>query len=240
MPTPNLIPTWITSWEAFIKAHERMILIGVAAGLLGAGVYVINSRVHEYFDNKHVEAQQIINGQIATQEQKTQALETQIAQMQTQYTALTQTLTAAIAAQKQVVVVQQKKDDAMPPTELAQRWSDLIKAPVGSIAPQPNGTLAVSTDASHTTVDALETIPELKFEAQSLNTQLSACNTLSATLTQDVAEQKTLVAEEKKGRAADAVVAKDKERKSFWKGTKVGAAVATVAIIAIKIALIVK
>jgi hypothetical protein len=143
--------------------------------------------------------------------------------MQTQYTALTNTLTAAIAAQKQVVVVQQKKDDMMPPTELAQRWSDLIKAPSGSITPQSNGTLAVSADASHTTVDALETIPELKFEAQSLNTQLSACNTLSATLTQDVAEQKTLVVQEKQGRKDDAVVAKDKERKAFWKGFKWGA-----------------
>jgi hypothetical protein len=232
---PTVFPTWIHAWEAFIKAHEKMFLILGGIAIAAYSVHVVDKGVHGYLNNKHVEAQTQINQQIATSEANNKALETQIAQMQANYQALAQSLSAAIAAQKQVFVAQQKKDDAMPTDQLAGRWQDLIKSAPNSVIPQSNGTLNVSSEAAHTTVDALEQIPELTFENQSLNKELSSCNDLSAQKDKDVQQQKDLVAEEKKGRAADAVVAKDAQRNSFWKGFKIGYIAGVVTAIAVKI-----
>jgi hypothetical protein len=219
------LPSWVKTWEAFVKAHEKLILIATVAGVLLAGGIAVSNRVHEYLDDKHTEAQTQANNQIAQQAEQNKALAAQVALMQAQYTQMTQTLEKAITAQKQVVVIQQKKDDAMPPVELSKRWEDLVQVPTGSITPQTDGKIGVSVDAAHKTVSQLEVVPQLKSEVAGVRQELGACNTLVAKKEEQITGINKSLQDEKDGRAADAKVAKDKERKSFWKGFKTGVGV---------------
>lgn len=218
---PSIIPAWITSWEAFIKAHERLLLIGAASFVLWHYGDVIRS----YFDNKHLAEQSQTNQQIANQQIVNQQLQQQLAQMQITFDETVKSLNAQIDAKKQAVIIQQKIDAALPLPELSSRWESLISAPEGSITPQANGTLAVSTDAAHTTVSELEKIPQLTEQVIDTNTELKACTDLSAEKDKTITGVKDELALEKKGRADDAKVAKDNQRKSFWKGFKWGAVV---------------
>lgn len=216
--TSTLIPGWISSWVAFVKGHEKLLLIFASALVL----WHYANTIQKYFDDKRIAQQSQTNQQITQVETQNQALLQQLAVMQQNFNTTVQTLNAKIDAQKQTVIIQQKKDDAMPPVELSARWSELIKAPAGNIEPESNGNIGVSVDAAHTTVNQLEQIPQLEEQVLDQNTELTACTELSAKKDDTINGLKNDVALEKKGRIEDAKVAKINQRKSWRKGFKWG------------------
>src|SRR5579859_6439636 len=215
----TILPTWITSWAAFIKAHERLIFI-VAASLV---VWHFSNNITHWFDNRHIAEQAQVDKQIAQQENQNLLIQKQLTQMQANFDETVKSLNAKIDAKKQAVIVQQKVDALLPLPELSTRWENLLSLQPESIIPQTNGTIAVTTDAAHTTVNELEKIPQLTEQVADTQTELKACTTLSAKKDDDITGLTAQVKEEKKGRAADAKVAADKQRHSFWKGFKFGA-----------------
>lgn len=162
----------------------------------------------------------------------------QIADMQKNFNESVQALNAKIDAKKQQVIIQQKKDDVMPPVQLSARWAELIHTTPDEITPTTDGRIGVSVDASHATVNQLERIPQLEEQITDEQTKTKACTELSAKKDDSIAGLKDSLKLEKDGRAADAKVAKDNQRKSFWKGTKFGAILTGVGVVAIKIAVI--
>jgi hypothetical protein len=237
--TPTLIPKWITALEAFIRAHERIILIGVTSLLIW---HFGDKALDTYKSTRDAAAQTAINQQIATDKAATDALTAQLAQLQVNFNTVVAQQNAIIAKSKQTLIVQQKTDAALPLPELSQRWALLVGSPPEQIAPQPNGTIAVSTDAAHNTVTELDKIPALNTQLVATQTELNQCTALSSQKDATLAQTQKELADETTGRATDAKAAKDAQataqKKSFWKGTKVGAAIATVAIVAVKILII--
>lgn len=238
--TPPVFPNWIHASEAFFKAHERFILIVTAASLLFYfGIKVVNE-VHTYQDNKHTEAQAATNAQIAIAEAHSKDIQTQLAQMKTDYETKILSLEAQIAKSKQTEVIKQKQDAALPMPELAKSWESTLVLPESSITPESNGNLSVTPDAAHATVNELDKIGPLMEQLVVTGQEFESCKTLSAKKDEAIVAANSGWDLEKKGRVADAKVANDNKRKSFWRGTKVGAAVATVAIIALRVAVIIK
>lgn len=217
--TPSIIPAWIVSWEAFIKAHERLILTGAASLVL----WHFGNKIENIFVQKHLAEQSVLNQQITQQEAQNKNLQTQLAQMQLTFDETVKSLNAKIDAKKQAVIIQQQADAKMPPVELSARWAELIAAPVGSITPDSGGSIKVSVDASHTTVNELEKVPLLTEQTIDLQTELKSCTDLSAKKDETITGVKTELETEKKARVEDAKVAKDNQRKSFWRGFKLGA-----------------
>lgn len=229
---PPQIPNWIKSWEAFIKAHERIILIGVASLLLW---HLGSNGIAAWKSNKDLAAQAQINQQIAVTDATNKQTLAQLAQMQTQFDATIATLNAKIA-QKQLATEQQQKIDAqLPLPDLSSRWENLLALSQGSITPQSNGTISVTTDAAHSTVSELEKIPLLTEQVADTQTELKSCQSVSAQKDVTLAGVQKELELTQKGRAEDAKVAKDNERKSFWKGTKFGSALTAVGILTLKV-----
>lgn len=225
------------AWEAFIKAHERIILIGIASLLIW---HFGDRAIETYKSNKDIAAQTQVNQQIAVDHATNVQAQAQLAQMQTNFENTVAALTAKIAQKQQVTQQQQKIDAQLPLPDLSDRWESLLSLSQGSIAPQPNGTIIVTTDAAHLTVNELEKVPQLTEQVADTQTELKSCTTLSAQKDATLAGVNKELLDEVKGRAADAKVASDEKKKSFWKGTKFGAALTAVAIIAMKIAVIAK
>ena len=234
---PTLIPTWIKSWEAFIKAHERIILIGAASLLLW---HLGTKGIETYKSNKDLAAQAQINQQIAAVHADNQQTQAQLAQMQTAFNTTVATLNAKIAQKQQVTQQQQKIDSQLPLPDLSNRWASLLSLSPGSINPQSNGTISVTTDAAHVTVNELEKVPQLTEQVADTQVELKKCTDLSAQKDVTITGVKTELAGEVKGRTADAQVAKDNERKSFWKGTKFGAVLTAAGIVALKVLIVLK
>jgi hypothetical protein len=232
-PQNVVIPAWIHSWGAFVKHHEKLILIGAASLVL----WHFGDKITEWFDNKHSAEQAQINLQIAQQETRNQLLQQELSKMQQSFNETILSLNAKIDAKKQAVIVQQKIDAQLPLPELSTRWESLLTLAPGNVTPQTNGTIAVSTDAAHATVNELEKVPQLTEQVEDTQAELKACTDLSAKKDESISGLKIQVQNEKDGRAADAKVAKDDRRKSFWKGTKFGSILTGAAAVAIKVAI---
>lgn len=107
--------------------------------------------------------------QINAQDQaKEQAADQRVAQLQIEIDSLTK----AIAANNAALVVQQKTDATMPPTQLSAHWSDVVKIP-NSVQPQPNGNYVVTQPAAVATVQALDSIPTLTVNNADLSKQVA-------------------------------------------------------------------
>lgn len=236
---PNSIvvfPSWIHSAEAFWKAHERIIIIGLASLLLwhfgdkGLGMYDKYQLGKQSADNQAIT--QIHNDNVNLQKQ--------IAQMQLDFQVQLEKDKAAIVKKKQAVIVQQKIDAALPLPELSSRWETLLVLAPGSITPQPNGTIAISSDAAHSTVNELEKVPQLVDENVRLAADLQSCTDIVSKKDEAITGKQTEIDAISKARAQDAVVAKDKERHAFWRGFKWGFVTGVATAVALKVAAVVK
>jgi len=188
---------------------------------------------------KHLSTQQAaINAQIAQVEKQNEQNQITLQQLAATVAAQSKIDDAKIAAAKQTIVVKQQADAALPLPLLSARWETLINLPPGSITPQVNGTVAVTTDAAHSTVNQLESIQPLTDQLAATQDQLKGCTTLSAQKDTTITGLQTDVAEQKKGRAEDAKVAKSNIRHAYWKGFKHGVIVGVVGTAAAVIAII--
>ncbi len=234
---PTVIPSWITSWEAFIKAHERIILIGISSLLLW---HFGDKAFDTWKSTRDTAAQTQINQQINSLHAENQATLAQLTKSEAQLNATIAQLQAKIAAGKQAEQKQEQNDATLPMPELAAHWQTMLVLPEGSITPQTNGTISVSTDAAHTTVEELEKVPQLTEEVIDQANEIKACTDTSAEKDKAIAGVQAELAEQVKGRAADAKVAADKQKHSFWKGFKWGYVAGITTAVLVKVATVVK
>jgi hypothetical protein len=202
----NGLPAWVSDLSNEIHAHHNLLIV---AALILFGWH-FSGRVLDYLslhysaqyqkDVATLQAQVASNMQLAAQNAAQAA---QNAKDAADYKTLAQQLAASNAqlatheqATTQATVAQQATDKALPPPALATRWTDLAGLQPTDITLTPAG-FGITPTGAITTVQALETIPELKSNladetskdsndttqlaaAQALNTGLSSQTATSA------------------------------------------------------------
>lgn len=225
---PNLIPAWITTteaiiknWANFIKSHEKLvIIIGLAALLFHFGEKGLTA-----WENHDKRIANIAQQKVDTDTIANKQLSTELAQLKLEIAAKNIQLEAQIAASKQKLIVQQKIDANLPLPELSVRWVSLLALPADSITPKPDGTISVTTDAAHTTVNEIEKVGPLTEQLLDTQSELKGCAVLSAKKDDAITGINKELTDEKAARKDDAKTAKDAQRKSWLRGFKWGAIV---------------
>jgi hypothetical protein len=216
---PTGIATAVGHWVTLIEAHERIILTSIAALVLwhyGDKAYDALIRFHE--NQASQTQQQLQQTQVsgADIEQKLNVLLTQQAAQKKIEDAKTAIAKARLQKQQQV-------DASLPMPELAARWQELLVLPAASVTSQPNGTVVVTDDAAHSTVNELEKVAPLTEQLVSTQTELASCNAVQTKQATDITNLHQQVADSDKLRAQDAQIAKEKQHKAWMNGFKWGA-----------------
>lgn len=213
------IETIVGHWVTLIKAHEKLLIVTIAALTL----FHFGNKAYDAYGNYLHTQQNATNAQIAQIEQSNAQITKQITQLKASVDAQAKIDDVKIAAAKQTLIVKQKEVATLPLPELSKEWVSLLSLPPDSITPQSNGTVDVTTDAAHTTVNALETIPSLNAQLSATQDKLQGCVDVRARQDTQIAGLNTSIDLEKKGRAEDARVAKQEQHKSWMRGFKWGA-----------------
>lgn len=161
MATAPITGNTIGHIRAFLLDHERLLIVIIAAVLIFAG-YVKVTNIIAAHDASNLAQAQVVAASQATQNV---ALAKQVAddaanlkalqdRLETQNAQLIQANTTLASA----LANRQKADAALTPTELGQRWSNLV--PQATPTAVPNG-LAVSQAGALATVQSLEQVPVL-------------------------------------------------------------------------------
>jgi hypothetical protein len=217
-PTTTKTQSFIGHWVTVIKAHEKLILVAIMALVL----WHFGDEAYNAY-GKHLAANiQADNAHIAQVEQQNAATQAQLATLTATVAANAKIDDAKIAASKQKLVDVQKIDAALPLPELSVHWQSLLSLPPGSITPQPNGTVAVTTDAAHATVNAIEKVGPLNEQLSATQDQLKGCTAIQAQQTTLIVGLNTDVATVKKGREDDAKQAKHDIHRAYFRGLKHG------------------
>ncbi len=229
------IETVIGHWVTFIKGHEKLLLAIIAAFVL---IHYADKAYDAY--GNHLKAiTQADNAHIAQIEQNNAKTGAELALLKATVDANAKIAEAKIAASKQKLDEVKKADAALPLPDLSKRWESLLSLSPGNITPQSSGTIAVTTDAAHATVNRLEEADSLEVQLNSTNDELRGCKDVRAKQDTQIAGLTEDITAQKKGRADDAKQAKHDVRHAYWRGFKHGA-IATVAVaIGIKIATII-
>lgn len=175
--------TIVEKWIALVKAHEKLVIIAVAAFLLfhfyGAG---LNAFI------RHDEGAQAIAEQTLTaQVQANSQLAAQNTALLAQVTAANLALAKAATIRDAQTKVQQTTDQTLPLPALGARWETLLNLQPSDIVPTPDGALKVSGEASHTTVNALESIPGLQADLAGDQTTIANDQTVGIAQTTQIA-----------------------------------------------------
>jgi hypothetical protein len=216
--TLSTLEALVKHWATFVKAHERLALI-VGALLVS---YWLGQRVITAWDAHDARNATIQQAKIDADETQNKALAQQLEALKTQVAAATATANAAIAQKHTQTVQQQKTDLQLPLPELASRWSDLLLLPPGELTASTTG-ITANDDAAHKTVNELEKIPDLTNQIEQNQVIIQGCNAIVLKQTDTINGLNVTLTDEKKARADDAKVAKDKEHKAWRNGFKWGA-----------------
>jgi hypothetical protein len=233
----------LTNYISFIKAHEKFLAMVLGAAIL---FYGFNKAITAY--DGHLQRQdqaQVLADQNklkAAQDQNT-LIVGQLAAMQAQFTAANQQLSAQIAAEHQQTIKQQKIDANLTMPDLASRQALLLNLPLKEFTALPTG-LTMSPLAAVTTVQQLDTIPELKHTIAAKDEQIKNDEAVIQKQTDVIASDKVVLAAEQKTHTDDVKQLKDtiaiEKKKSFWKGFKYGAGVVGGAAVAITVFVLAK
>lgn len=210
----------LTHYIAWIKSHERILIIGLAAWLAwhiygnGLSAWIEHDKRNAAIAQYKVQTDSTANQQLT---QQVADLKQQLATLSTQ---------AQARQQERVVYVQQQKqkNDAAPPTEIAQTTASLLKLDQKEIT-VVDDKLLFSNAASHINVNALVDLSAAQAQLKDTQAVAQACqNTL-------VGEYKlegglrTELADEKKSHQDDIKTLKGEKQNAFMKGLKWGAAI---------------
>jgi hypothetical protein len=223
-PTQTAAPsTSLTSYVTFIKAHETLIIVVLAAFLLfRTGQGIENLWINH--DNKAaVKAATVVT--VDTTANK--ALADQLAQaklaQQQQAQQLDQSMTAKLAALQQ----QQAADSKMTQQQILDRW--VLLQPMKPGAVQTNGaTDTITPQAATQTVQALEKIPVLESDINDLNQELVSDSLVIVRQSDLVTGLNQQITDEKKSHTDDVKLEKAKQKTSWLHGFKWGVIVGAV------------
>jgi hypothetical protein len=230
-PIATLVPSWVHNYAAFIKAHEKLLIIA-AASFLTFHFYSKAINAWEAFDKRRVNIDQ---QKIDSQHQENATLAEQLSALKITVDTNAKLAAQQIAASHKQTQQQQLLDLQLPLPNLGQRWITLLNLQPGDITATPDNKLAVTESASHTTVNALETIPDLTLTLSKTKSELDGCNTVRSKQDETIAGVNNELVLEKKGRTDDAKLAKAAQRKAWKNGFKWGFGAGAAAVAAIRI-----
>lgn len=186
---PVTVPI-VTNVESWLKQHERLIIIFMVVVFSFFVAYKGFDLASKYEDHKAVQAEKVLDAQKAKNDADLTTAKALLSDYQSQIATAAKeiaSLTAAQASRDKVVVVQQKADAALPPSELALRWQGLVgDSGVQAVA----AGFEVSPTAAIDTVQNLEQVPVLKADLADEQSKTSA-------LTKDVEDANALIGQGK-------------------------------------------
>ena len=172
----------------YLKAHERLLLALVAAGVLWVAIGKIDTLI-QHHDDANLKQAQVIAAQDAS---KNAAIAAQVASDKAAFDALQAKLQAEDAALVQANVAlataltkQQKIDATLPPTDLVARWNTLV--PSANVTVSTNGETLPNSGAV-ATVQQLEIIPVQQEEITNEQTLVANGNALAVVQTKQVTD----------------------------------------------------
>ena len=211
----------IATISTYVKAHEKLVLAGIAALLLWFAVGHIEGIIARH-DNANLQQAQVV---AQAQADKTAAIAEQVAQQSAQYQALADKVQVQNAALVQAntelataLAKQQHTDSTLPPSDLVARWNTLV--PQAGATVVTNGVLLPEQGAV-STVQTLEQTPVL--QKQLGNTQdelknaqglLTASNGQVITLNTEVGALRVQIVDNSKVCDARVKVESDRVRKA--------------------------
>jgi len=223
MSTTPAVPiaTQLHPISNYIKAHERLVLAGIAAVLLWFAVGHVENIIARH-DEANLNQAKVV---AQSQAEKTAAIAEQVAQQYAQYAALAakvqqqnDALMQANVALSTALAKQQKTDAGLPPSELANRWAVLV--PQAKPTVTATG-IAVDTPSAIATVQALEQVPVLTAQVANQSKELSNAQALVTaegdqvkTLNTEVGSLNLQLADNQKVCDARVKVESDKVRKA--------------------------
>ena len=209
----------LESYLSFIKAHEKLIIIVIAALLLW---HFGDAGLKAWIDRKG-DAAVAADKRADDLEAANKTLASQVADLQIAVN--------KASAQREVDTTKQKKtDDGMNVADLASRLQVLLKSKPQDITFLPNQTVQLSSTASHQVADDLEDLSKLKVDLVDLTNLNGQQEKLISSL------QLELVAE-KDSHKKDVAFEKAKEKRSWLRGFKTGIIVGAVGVEAIRVAI---
>ena len=172
----------------YLKAHERLLLALVAAGVLWVAIGKIDTLI-QHHDDANLKQAQVIAAQDAS---KNAAIAAQVASDKAAFDALQAKLQAEDAALVQANVAlataltkQQKIDATLPPTDLVARWNTLV--PSANVTVSTNGETLPNSGAV-ATVQQLEIIPVQQEEITNEQTLVANGNALAVAQAKQVTD----------------------------------------------------
>ena len=170
------------------KAHEKLVLALIAAGVLWFAIGKVDTLI-QHHDDANLKQAQVIAAQDAS---KNAAIAAQVASDKAAFDALQTKLQAEDAALVQANVAlatsltkQQKTDATLPPTDLVARWNSLV--PQAAVSVTPNGVTLPNAGAV-ATVQQLEIIPAQQQEITNEQTLVANGNALAVSQAKQVAD----------------------------------------------------
>jgi cell division protein FtsL len=222
--TPATAPTTTTTaighWITLVKAHEKLLIVIIAAVTL----FHLGNKAYDAYENYLTQKQSATTVQITAQETTNAALQKQIVTLSASIATQAKIDDAKIAAAKASIATKKKANDAMTLPDLTNHWADLIASPRTNF--QSIGTtVSVTADDAHKTVDQLEQIPALNDQLNATQDKLNGCTSVVNVDSQLITGLQTSISLEKTGRAEDAKIASVKQKKSWMSGFKIGVVV---------------
>jgi hypothetical protein len=213
--------TFVEKWVTVVKAHEKLIIVAIAAFLLfhfyGAG---LNAWVN------HDEKQQTIAEQTLAEQTQTDAqLAAQNAALLAQEAAANAALAKAATVRDAQTKTQQTVDQTLPLPALGQRWELLLNLQPSDIVPTNDGSLTVSSEAAHTTVAALETIPTSQADLAGDATVIANDQKVETAQTTQIAGLDKQITDADVACKAQVATEKAKARRSKFRWFKIGVGV---------------
>lgn len=231
MPAPVEATSWVSTWAQFVKAHETILIIALAAFLLfKSGQGIENAWIRHDEKNSQTAAAVVV-----TDTTSNKALTDQLNQVKSDAALQTAQLNLQITTASQQLKQQQGRDAAASQQAIADRWNQLLPLPTGSVTAPLSGPDQVTPDAANKTVQALEQIPVLQQQIVALDQELLTDNKVISDQNNLIIGLNVQIVDEKASHVADVKTATAKGHASFWKGFKIGFVAGTVAVEAVRV-----
>jgi hypothetical protein len=214
----TLEPQWVKTYAAFIKAHHTLFIILALAAFAFFGYSKAISAWDAHEQRQDAVAQQKVTADATANQQLQAQLTTQKANFDAALKASQAQVTLLLTQLK----VRQAQDDQLPLPDLGNRWSTLLNLPAGAITATPDNKLALTPEASHATVNALEELPVVQNELTLSAANLAGCQQVAAQQDKVIAGLNTQLTDTNAARVADQKLAKVEQKKSWLRGFKVG------------------
>ena len=214
----------------FIKAHERLIIIVLAAFLLyRTGQGIENAYLHRD-DKKSIQAAALVTVDATSNK----ALTDQLQQLKQDADLKNNQLTQDIAAKLTALQQQQQQDSQATQQQIVDRWKLLQPMKPGAVT--ATGSIdQITPEAAQQTVTALEQIPVLKTEVADLNTRLLIDDQIIGKQDELITGLNKQIIDEKQSHTADVNLEKAKSRHSWFNGFKWGIVVGAVGTEAVRV-----